>query len=134
MEEKVSIILFSGTTDRIIAASVIAQAAAVLGQDVKIFATFWGLLNFVKGEKKMMLPKEFESMGPMLLEGMKRDGVKSWYEMLKEAKEFGAKIYACSMTASIMGIKKEDLDPIIDGVVGAATFVQESSGGNTLFI
>jgi len=82
----------------------------------------------------MMLPKEFESMGPMLMEGMKRDGVKSWYEMLKEAKEFGAKIYACSMTASIMGIKKEDLDPIVDGVVGAATFVQESAGGNTLFI
>jgi len=52
MEDKLSIILFSGTTDRIIAASVIAQAAAALGTDVKVFATFWGSLTSQREKRR----------------------------------------------------------------------------------
>jgi peroxiredoxin family protein len=96
--------------------------------------SFCGLLSFTKGEKKMMLPKEFEHMGPAFMEGMAKEHVKSWYEMITEAKEFGAKVYACSMACGVMNIKKEDLDPIVDDMVGAATFLQQAEGGQTLFI
>lgn len=134
MENKLSIILFSGTTDKVLAAGVLSQAAAAMGDEVNVFVTFWGLLNFTKGEKKMMLPKEFEQMGPALMEGLKRENVKSWYDMMKEAKDLGAKIYACSMACGVMNIKKEELDPIVDDMVGAATFLQQAEGGQTLFI
>lgn len=131
---KLSIICFSGTTDKLTSVGVLAQAGAAMGMEVKIFVTFWGLMHFTKGEKKFIMPKEFESFGPMMVEGMKRENVKSWYDMLKEAKEMGAKIYACSMAAGVMNIKKSDLDPIVDDMVGAATFLQEAEGGQILFI
>ena len=131
---KLSIVIFSGTGDKLLSAGVLSQAAAAMGTEVEVFVTFWGLLSFTKGEKKMIMPKEFEAMGPALMEGMKREHVKSWYEMLKEAKEFGAKIYACSMAAGVMNIKREDLDPIVDDMVGAAKFLADAEGGQMLFI
>ncbi|MCL5929960.1 MAG: DsrE/DsrF/DrsH-like family protein [Candidatus Thermoplasmatota archaeon] len=131
---KLSIVVFSGTIDKLLSVGVLSQAAAAMGTEVRLFVTFWGLLGFTKGEKKMILPKEFENMGPALMEGMKREKVSSWYDMVKEAKEFGAKVYACSMACGVMNIKREDLDPIVDDMVGAATFLQEAEGGQMLFI
>ena len=69
---KLSIVVFSGTTDKLLSVGVLSQAAAAMGTEVRLFVTFWGLLGFTKGEKKMILPKEFENMGPALMEGMKR--------------------------------------------------------------
>jgi peroxiredoxin family protein len=134
MANKFSIIIFSGTTDKLMAAGVLSQAATALGDEVKVFVTFWGLQSFTKGEKKMLLPKEFEHMGPMFMQSMKAHNVPSWYDMLKEAKELGAKVYACSMTCDLFGITREYLDPIVDDIVGAATFITESEGGQVLFI
>ncbi|MEO6742254.1 MAG: DsrE/DsrF/DrsH-like family protein, partial [Chthoniobacteraceae bacterium] len=42
--DKVSIVLFSGTTDKLMAASVIASGAAAMQKQVTIFLTFWGLM------------------------------------------------------------------------------------------
>lgn len=131
---KFGIIVFSGTTDKLTSVGVLAQAAASLGEDVEIFVTFWGLLNFLKGEKKFLLPKEFESFGPQLMKGMKEHNVKSWYDMIKDAKEMGAKVYACSLACDVFGLKKEDLDPIVDNIVGAATFISDTENGRVIFI
>ncbi|HIE37004.1 TPA: peroxiredoxin, partial [Candidatus Geothermarchaeota archaeon] len=45
---KLSIIMFSGTADKLMPVGVLASAAAGLGYDVEIFATFWGLLALKK--------------------------------------------------------------------------------------
>ncbi len=131
---KFGMIVFSGTTDKLMSVGILSQAAASLGEDVEIFVTFWGLLNFVKGDKKLLLPKEFESFGPQLLKSMQEHNVKSWYEMIKGAKEMGAKVYACSLACDLFGFKKEDLDPIVDDIVGAATFISNTENGRVLFI
>jgi len=61
--------------------------------------------------------------------------MQSWYDIIKEAKETGdVKIYVCSLMAEAMGLKKEDLDPIIDDVVGAAYFMQVTEGYQVIFI
>ena len=55
--------------------------------------------------------------------------------MLKEAKENGdVKVYLCSLMAEIMGVKREDADPIVDDIVGATTFFGETEGYQVLFI
>jgi peroxiredoxin family protein len=54
--------------------------------------------------------------------------------MLRQAKELGAKVYACSMMADVIGLKKADFNDLIDDVVGAATFLAAAEGGQTLFI
>jgi peroxiredoxin family protein len=54
--------------------------------------------------------------------------------MLKSAKELGAKVYACSMMSSAMGLQRADFNDLVDDIVGAATFLQDSEGGQVLFI
>ena len=74
-------------------------------------------------------------MVPRLEEGMKKLNMPSWYDIVKEAKETGdVKIYVCSLMAEVMGLKKEDLDPIVDDIVGAAYFMQTTEGYQTIFI
>ena len=48
---KKTIILFSGDFDNVMAALIIANGAAAMGDDVTIFCTFWGLNILRKTEK-----------------------------------------------------------------------------------
>ena len=131
---KVSIIMFSGTADKFIPLGVLAQAAAAMGMQVNIFVTGFALRGFTKQHQDLPFPSEFAAMGPALAQGMQATHVASWDAMLRQAKELGAKVYSCSMMSSVMGLKKEDFNDLIDDVVGAATFLQEAENGQTLFI
>jgi len=43
--------------------------------------------------------------------------------MLMQAKEAGVKIHACSPTMGLMNVKKEDLIPEVDDIIGASTYL-----------
>jgi peroxiredoxin family protein len=131
---KVSIIMFSGTADKFIPLGVISQAAAALGMEVNIFVTGFALRGFTKQHQELPFPAEFAEMAPALAQGLQASHVASWDAMLREAKELGAKVYACSMMASVMGLAKEDFNDLVDDVVGAATFLNMAENGQTLFI
>jgi peroxiredoxin family protein len=132
--DKLSIVMFSGTADKFIPLGVLAQAAAAMGTEVQVFVTGFALLGFTKQHHDLPFPAEFTAMAPALVAGMAQSHVPSWDKMLAEARAFGAKIYACSMMAGVMGLKKEDFNELVDDVVGAATFLAQSAGGQTLFI
>lgn len=134
MAGKFSIIMFSGTADKFIPLGVLSQAGAAMGMDVEVFVTGFALLGFMKEKQQIPFPEEFKGMAPKLEEGMQKSNVPSWYDMLKEAKGMGAHVYACSMMTGVMGLTKDTLDPIVDDIVGAATFMQKSEGGQTIFI
>jgi peroxiredoxin family protein len=72
----------------------------------------------------------------MMMEQMVTKKAPSWMENLLSAREVGSvKIYACSMTMELFGIKLSDLEPIVDEVTGVATFVERANEGRiTLFI
>ena len=131
---KLSIVMFSGTADKFLPLGILSQAAAAMGFEVNIFVTGWALLGFTKNAKEPPFPNEFKDMAPALMNGLKKMNAKPWQEMLKEAKEMGAKIYACSTMAGVMNIKREDLNELVDDIVGAATFLEMAEGGETLFI
>jgi peroxiredoxin family protein len=134
MAGKLSIIMYSGTADKFIPLGVLAQAGAAMGMEVNIFVTGFALLGFLKNRKDAPFPKEFEGMAPALMEGMAKNNVAPWYDMVKQAKELGAHVYACSMMCGVMNLKKEDFGTLVDDIVGAATFLQSAEGGQTLFI
>ena len=75
---KKTIILFSGEFDKVMAALIIANGAAAMGDDVTIFCTFWGLNILRKREKveatgtKSTLQTMF---GKMMPRGTKRLGL-----------------------------------------------------------
>ena len=51
-----------------------------------------------------------------------------------EAKALGINLYACEMAMHVLGLKKEDFIPEVKDVLGVASFLNLSEGGQTLFI
>ena len=138
MEDRMSIIVFSGTVDKLMAASILATGGAAMGMEVEVFLTTWGLEAFRKGAYKtnMKVSKDFEEYGPVMMEQMMAKKAPSWMDNLKGAMEVGeVKIYACSMTMELFDMKLADLEPIVTEVTGVATFVERAKEGRiTLFI
>src|SRR6266567_767983 len=51
-ENRVTLVVFSGDLDRVLAAFIIATGAAAMGQQVSMFFTFWGL-SVLKKDKQL---------------------------------------------------------------------------------
>ena len=138
MQNRMSLIVFSGTVDKLMAASILATGAAAMGMEVEVFLTTWGLEAFRKGNytTNTRVSKDFEDYGSVMMEQMTKKKVPSWMDNFKGAREVGeVKVYACSMTMELFDIRLDDLEPIVDDVTGVATFVERASEGNvTLFI
>jgi peroxiredoxin family protein len=154
---KKTIIVFSGDLDRVLAAFVIANGAAAMGDDVVMFFTFWGLNALRRPEKVRaqkgflqamfgwMMPRgadklglskmNFGGMGAKMMKiVMKQAKVDPLPEMIKTAQEQGIKMVACTMSMDVMGITREEL---IDGVdyAGVASYLGEADEANVnLFI
>lgn len=156
-KQKLSIICFSGDFDKALAALVLANGGMAFDYEVNLFFTFWGL-NILKkkkgrkpgsgsflqrmfnvmmgGRNNLPLSKlNFAGMGPVLMKGiMKSKNIKDVDGMLQDAIGLGAKIYACDMAMTVMGVKKEDLIDEVTDIVGVGTFIANAEGGQVLFI
>ena len=156
---KKTIILFSGDFDRVMAAFIIANGAAAMGDDVTMFFTFWGL-NILRRTEKVqtkdkkstlqamfgkMMPKgtrklglskmNFAGMGaPMMKKVMKDAGAMSLEELVASAQEMGVRFVACTLSMDILGFKEEEM---IDGLeyAGVAAYLGDADEANVnLFI
>jgi peroxiredoxin family protein len=138
MTESIAIVVFSGTVDKLMAAATIATGGVAMGMDVDLFFTYWGLVALRKDMIKtnMKITKEFEEMGPMMAEMMKKKNVPSWYEILVKGREAGnVKVHACSQTYDLMGMKKEDLSEMVDDIIGVGKFIELATDAKiSLFI
>lgn len=158
-EEKVSIIVFSGDLDKVLAAFVIATGAMAMGMEAVMFFTFWGTPVLRDSKKKaggkdlmgkmfgFMLPKgrnaiklsnmNMAGMGTAMMKSlMKKKNVASLDEMFEMAAELGVKIYICEMSMGLMGFKKEEfIDYPNLEYVGVATFLEQAKNSKVqLFI
>lgn len=136
-KKKLSLIVFSGQLDKLMPVGILASGAAAAGYEVNVFFTFWGL-NAIRQDmlqKNMVISKEFEQYGPMMMQQMQKMNFPPWYQLLEQAKEVGeVKVFACSTTMEFFGIKKDNLANFVDDIVGVATFLDRAEGGTTLFI
>ncbi len=136
--DKMTIIVFSGTVDKLMAVATLATGAAAMGQEVEIFLTFWGLDAFRKDNVRtnMKFSSEFAEYADAAMQAMQAKGVRHWLDTLYDAKEIGeVHVKACSMTMELFGWTKDDLDPIVEDVIGVATFVEEAKDAKiNLFI
>jgi peroxiredoxin family protein len=131
-KNKLSMIVFSGDMDKVLASFVIATGAVAMGMEVVMFFTFWGTpvlrdKNRKVGGKDMMgkmfgamLPKGMSDvklskmhmggMGTAMMKSlMNKKNVASIDEMLEVAGEEGVKIYVCEMSMDLMGFKREEM-------------------------
>jgi peroxiredoxin family protein len=137
VDETISIVLFSGTDDKLNAAAVLAAGAAALGRPVKIFLQYWALDAFRADriEADHGLAPEAGEAGRVAVEAATKAGHARWTDNLRAAKELGeVDIQACSLSMEILKIKHEDLDPLVDGVAGVASFYINAGEGQIIFI
>jgi len=156
-KKKLSLIVFSGDFDKTIAAYTLASGALAVGWEVNLFYTFWGLngiklkqgrsfigkalldrfFNFLMGgRQKLPLSRlNFGGLSPLLMTGMMRkNNVATLEELMEATKALGGNLYACEMAMHILGIKREDLIPEVKKVLGVASFLELSQGGEVLFL
>lgn len=135
---RMAIVLFSGTIDKLMSASIMATGAAAMGMDVEIFLTNWGALAFRRGDHvtNKRVSADFADYQSTLLEQMAAKHVTSWMENLEGAKEIGnVHITACSHTMTLFDLRLEDLEPIVDEVIGVAAFIERArDSAMTLYI
>jgi len=156
---KLSMVVFSGDMDKLLASFIIATGAVAMGLDVVMFFTFWAtpalrdkkkkgrgkdlfgkMFGFMlpKGASKVTLSKmNMGGIGTAMMKMlMKKKNVQSLDEMIALAGELGVKIYICEMSMDLMGFKPDEM---IDypGVefVGVAKFLEEAGNSRIqLFI
>jgi len=156
---KISMIVFSGDLDKVLASFVIATGAVAMGMDVVMFFTFWGT-SVLRDQKKNVGDKDFmgKMFGSMLPKGtgavklskmnmggmgtammkslMKKKNVASLDQMIEMAGELGVQIYVCEMSMDLMGFKREEfIDyPHMD-FCGVAKFLEDAQNSKVqLFI
>jgi peroxiredoxin family protein len=135
--QKLSIVISKGSLDMAYPAFMLANAGAAMGMEVHLFFTFWGMAVINrKQEADLQLGPD---ASPGMTTSMVRDIIKTLKiptipEMVAGAHDMGVHLHACSTTMEMMGMKKEDLIPEVEDIVGASTFLQLSENGQTLFI
>jgi len=157
--DKLSMVVFSGDLDKVLAAFVIATGAVAMGLEAVMFFTFWGTpvlrdkLKKIGGKDTMgkmfgtMLPKgtgdvklskmNMGGMGTLMMKSlMKQKNVASLEQMLELAEELEVKIYVCEMSMDLMGFKREEMIGYKDlTFCGVAKFLEEAKDSRVqLFI
>jgi peroxiredoxin family protein len=124
----VSLVLFSGTDDKLNAAAVLAVGAAAMGRRVNIFLQYWALDAF-RSDRITKDHGVAPEAGPDGAQIVQRHGGQHWSEILRQAKEIGdVGIHACSLSMDMLGLKVEALDPLVDDQEGVASFIQRVDG------
>ena len=156
-KNKLSIICMSGDFDKAIAIFTLASGAAAVNYEVNLFFTFWGLntikkspgrrfngkgilariFNFLLGGRNNLPLSRLNFGGAspgMMTSLMKSRNVATLPELFQASLALGVNFYVCEMAMHVLGLTRDDFIPEVKDVLGVATFLELSKGGQTLFI
>ena len=156
--EGVSLVVFSGDLDRVLASLNIATASAATGTPTSVFFTFWGITALLdrgrapgksivercfgrllpRGARKLKLSRlDMGGVGrKLMLSELRRKGAPGVEQLMSMCAELGVTFRVCEQSMTIMGIRSEELRdyPNLE-ICGAATFVESAtSSASSLFI
>ena len=121
--QRITIILHSGSYDRVTNALSLAIVGLTMGFEVHMLLTYEGLKRFVKGHFEDVAGTDNELQG-MLQRGIASGNIHNIEDKLAVARDLGLRLYACTTAMGTMGITRENLVKDIDEVMGLPTFIQ----------
>ena len=158
-DRKLVIICSKGNLDMAYPALVLANAALGEGIETHLFFTFWGFDMITKsrmhdlqfspvGNTAMHLPgrntKMPQSLSPMpgmtqmATKMMKKQiadlGIPEVPDFLDQIVASGGHLWACRMSADMNKLEETDLRDDVEGIINATDFMENSEGGQMLFI
>ena len=124
MGNRVSVVVVSGSLERLQMAGMVASVSAVSGNDVHVFLSMNALAPFRKGAPSRADPEgEFGKV-------MAQKKVPPFKQLFESAVELGdAKISPCSMAMEILGVEQADLEPFVGEHMGLTKFLDEAADG-----
>jgi peroxiredoxin family protein len=135
VSDTLSIVLFSGTEDKLHAAATLTVGAVAMDRPVNILLMYWALDAFRADRIGKDHGLAYDAARPRFNEPVERVGEIPWLETFRQAKEIGeVSVLACSGSLEVLGIDVTTLDPLVDSSGGIATFLMAAEGGQILFI
>ena len=133
---KLALIVASEKMDKLFPAATLGTTAAISGWEVEMFFTFWGLLSLKKGFQPSGVSLDYKEYEQRFSEALDSGSIPDWKTVLSQGISTGKiRLYACSASLGMFGLKKEDLESYVEDVVGAATFLSKAKDSNvSLFI
>ncbi len=151
-DRKMAFIASKGTLDMAYPALIMANAALGEGIETHISFTFWGLdiinkktmgdLKFTPlGNPATHMPQGLgglPGMTSMATHMMKKQiaelGVPEVPEFLQMIVDAGGHLWACKMSADMMGLTEEDLFEGVEGILSATDFIELTDTAQIIFI
>ena len=152
-KNRLVIICSKGSLDMAYPPLMLATTAAAMGMDVHLYFTFWGMNMITKktvdslkispvGNPALpmpnilgMIPGMSSMVTSIMQKKMQKMKMPTISEMIRTSKESGVKFHACSPSLNMMGLKREDLIPEVDDIIGASTYLDlASEDAITLFV
>jgi peroxiredoxin family protein len=120
---RISIVVVSGSLERLQMAAMMASVGAVSGNEVTVFLSMNALAHFTRGAAAPVAEGAF---GKLLLE-KKAPGFR---QLFQNAAELGdAKIHPCSMAMDVLAVERTDLEPFLGEPLGLTKFLADAEGG-----
>lgn len=117
----ISIVLVSGTREKLQMAGMVAAVSAVSGDTVTVFVSMNALPYFVKG-KPAQAPAE-GGMGELL----ETKNAPPFMQLFEQAVEFGgAAVHPCSMAVDVLGLPDDALLPFVGEPLGLTKFMADA--------
>lgn len=150
--QRLSIIVSKGSLDMAYPPFILGNAAALMGYEVHLFFTFWGMDVIDKRRYAKLkatpvgnpgahmpnlvgvIPGMSAVMTSMMKRSIRKIKVPPIPEMIANAKELGVHLHACSTSMEMMGLQRKDFIDEVEDIVGAASFLHMSEGGQIIFI
>lgn len=124
MSNRISVMVISGSRERLQMAAMVASVGAVSGNEVHVFLSMNALTYFVKAAAQE--PPVEGPVGTLLAEKK----VPPFRELFANAVDLGdAKIYPCSMAMDVLALEQKDLEDFVGEPMGLTKFLDEASVG-----
>ena len=119
---KISIVVVSGSLERLHMAAMMASVGAVSGNAVTVFLSMNALQYFRLGAAA---PEAEGSFG-RLLAGKNAPGFKGLFQSAVDLGD--AKVHPCSMAMDVLAIERSELEPWLGEPLGLTRFLADAEG------
>jgi peroxiredoxin family protein len=124
MSGRISIMVVSGSLEKLQMAAMVASIGAVSGNDVRVFFSMNALPFLLRHAAKPPAPEG--PVGELLI--AKR--APPFADLFRQAVDLGdAKLYPCSMAMDILALKQDDLEPYVGEPMGLTRFLDDAAEG-----
>lgn len=122
--KSLAVIVSRGELNSLVQVATLLMAAVGSGVAVRVFFRDEAIFGITRGGGARRFSDGYRGKEAQVLAELERQGLADVPELLRQVKEVGdARLYACSSSIAICGVKPDELLPEIDAVRGLTAFL-----------